>query len=220
MGIELGGTTQPTTQLGGLNFQQPTSSPSVGGGLSLTKGGRLDLTKGNPGLDKIRVGLGWDINHAGGADFDLDVVVFMLGENNKVISSSHVVYFNNLTSPDGAVVHQGDNRTGLGEGDDETILVQLSKVSPEVQRIVFTVSIYEANARRQNFGQVNNAYIRVVNEANGQEICRYDLTEDYSTSISVKVGEVYRHNGEWKFYAKGEGSTADLAGLCIEYGAM
>lgn len=203
MGIQLGG-----------------STPTTGGGISLVKGARIDLTKGNPGLDKILVGLGWDVNTNGGADFDLDVEVFLLNANGKVVSPQHVVFYNNLNSPDGAVKHNGDNRTGIGDGDDETISIQLSQVSPEVQKIIFAVTIYKANERKQNFGQVNNAYIRVMDETTGQQLCRFDLTEDYSTFISVKVGEVYRHNGEWKFGALGEGSTNDLGGLLAEYGAM
>lgn len=231
MGIQLGGTPQSSPQSspqlgGGLNLGRPTGvpvstpAPSTGGGIPLTKGAKLDLTKGNAGLDRILVGLGWDTNQAGGQDFDLDVEVFLLGADGKAVSPAHVVFYNNLTSPDGAVQHKGDNRTGQGEGDDETISIQLSKLAPEVQKIVFTVTIDQALAKQQNFGQVHNAYIRVINEATGQEICRYDLTEDYSTSISVKPGEVYRHNGEFKFGATGYGSSSDLAGLCVEYGVM
>ena len=228
MGIQLGGTAPtPAPQLGGGlqlgRTAQPEATPtpaSTGGGLQLTKGAKLDLTKGNPGLDKILVGLGWDTNNAGGQDFDLDVEVFLLGTNDKVVSPAHVVFYNNLTSPDGAVRHNGDNRTGQGDGDDEAVSISLSALSQDVQKIVFAVTIDQAIARQQNFGQVSNAYIRIVNEATGQELCRFDLSEDYSTSISLKAGEVYRHNGEFKFGATGTGSTNDLAGLCAEYGAM
>lgn len=202
----------------GLQLGGQTSSPSTGGGISLVKGAKLDLTKGNPGLDKILVGLGWDTNQSGGHEFDLDAEVFLLGADNKVLSSNHVVFYNNKISPDGAVKHNGDNLTGVGEGDDETVLIQLSQVSQDIQKILFTVTIHDALARQQNFGQVNNAYIRIVDEATGQELCRYDLTEDYSTAISVKTGEVYRHNGEFKFNAVGTGSTNDLSGLFGEYG--
>lgn len=228
MAIQLGGTSEtPAPQLGGLQLGRTPQAESVtqsplqtGGGLQLTKGAKLDLTKGNPGLDKIVVGLGWDTNNAGGQDYDLDVEVFLLGANGKVVSPAHVVFYNNLTSPDGAVLHNGDNRTGQGEGDDETVTVSLSTLSQDVQKIVFAVTIDQAVARQQNFGQVSNAYIRILNEATGQELCRFDLSEDYSTSISLKAGEVYRHNGEFKFGATGTASTNDLAGLCAEYGAM
>ncbi|WCK57772.1 TerD family protein (plasmid) [Aneurinibacillus sp. Ricciae_BoGa-3] len=186
--------------------------------MSLAKGGKIDLTKGNPGLDNILVGLGWDVSSLG--EFDLDTEVFLLDASKKVVSSKHVVFYNQQISPDGAVKHHGDNRTGVGQGDDETISIKLSKVSPEVERILFTATIHEANTRRQNFGQVMNAYIRVLDEANGQELVRFDLSEDYSTSISLVVGEVYRHNGEWKFGALGNGSTQDLSGLFAQYGVL
>ncbi|PLS19467.1 chemical-damaging agent resistance protein C [Bacillus sp. M6-12] len=227
MGIELGGTQQPATQLGGgiqLGRQPqapaPTPAPAVGGGLSLQKGAKMDLTKGNPGLDNILVALGWDVNASGGQQFDLDVEVFQLGADGQVINKTleNVIFYNNPISKDGAIKHNGDNRTGQGEGDDETISIKLSQLSPEVQKLVFAVSIDQAFARQQNFGQVNNAYIRIVNEATGQELYRYDLTEDYSTSISVEAGEVYRHSGEFKFGATGNGSTSDLAGLCGKFG--
>lgn len=224
-GLNLGGS-QP--QQGGLNLgggldlgrgtapQAPVAQAT--GGLQLAKGQKLDLTKGNPGLDVLRVGLGWDVGN--GTAFDLDTEVFLLGAGDKVVSSSHVIFYNNLVSPDGAVKHNGDNRTGEGVGDDETVDVTLSRISPDVQKMVFVVTIDQALARRQNFGQVSNAYIRVMNQATNQELCRFDLTEDHSASISIKVAEVYRHGGEWKFGAIEQGSTNDLAGLCVEYGAM
>lgn len=233
MGINVGGNTnsggltlgggQP--QSGGLNLGRETAPQPqapiapVSGGLQLSKGQKLDLTKGNPGLDVLKVGLGWDVN-VGGQAFDLDTEVFMLGADSRVVSPSHVVFYNNLVSPDGAVRHNGDNRTGEGQGDDETVEVKLSQISSDVQKLVFVVTIDQALARRQNFGQVSNAYIRIVNQANGQELCRFDLTEDHSASVSIVAGEVYRHNGEWKFGAVEQGSTNDLAGLCVQYGAM
>lgn len=216
MGIEVPGA--PTG--GGIQLGGQTPTPVSGGGISLVKGAKVDLTKGNPGLDEILVGLGWDTNDGGGDSYDLDAEVFLLGANGKVVSDNHVVYYNNLKSPDGAVVHTGDNLTGEGEGDDETISIKLSQLSQDVQKIAFTVTIHNAVSKRQNFGQVNNAYIRIMDKATGQELCRYDLTEDYSTSISVKPGEIYRHNGEFKFNATGTGSTNDLSALCSEYGVQ
>jgi stress response protein SCP2 len=227
-GLTLGGS-QPQQQ-GGLNLggsggldlsrgatpQAPVAQST--GGLQLSKGQKLDITKGNPGLDALRVGLGWDVGS--GTAFDLDTEIFLLGADGRVVSPNHVIFYNNLVSPDGAVKHNGDNRTGEGAGDDETVDVTLSRISPDVQKLVFVVTIDQAMARRQNFGQVSNAYIRIVNQANGQELCRFDLTEDHSASISIVAGEVYRHNSEWKFGAVEQGSTNDLAGLCVQYGAM
>lgn len=212
MGLEGLESTSSSTQLGA------NATPSTG--LNLTKGAKLDLTKGNPSLDRLVVGLGWDVDPQPGETFDLDAEVFLVNENEKTPTQQHLVYYSNKVSPDGAIRHNGDNLTGDGAGDDETINVQLSKVSPEVQKLIFTVTIYEAMAKRQNFGQVNNAYIHISDEATGKEVCRFDLSEDYSTSISLIAGEVYRHNGEWKFNAKGEGSTKDLAGLCQQFGVM
>lgn len=222
-GLNLGGS---APQQGGLDLGRasapvaPATGGAVGGGLQLSKGQKMDLTKGNPGLDNLKVGLGWDVNNMSGQSFDLDTQLFMLNAQKKVVSQAHVVFYNNLVSPDGAVRHNGDNRTGQGEGDDETISIKLSQISPDVERLVFTVTIDQAQAKGQNFGQVANAYIRVVNEASNEQICRFDLSEDYSTSISLVVAEAYRHNGEWKFGALGQGSTLDLAGLCVQYGAM
>lgn len=218
-GLQLGGSPQNQgLQLGGqVPAPQPTAPAT--GGIQLSKGQKLDLTKGNPGLDNLLVGLGWDVNN-GGADVDLDAEVFLLNASGKVPTSGHVVFYNNLISPDGSVRHNGDNRTGAGDGDDETIHIGLSKVGSDVEKIVFAVSIDEALKKRQNFGQVSNAYIRIINESNGQELCRFDLTEDHSASISMIVGEVYRHNGEWKFGAVEQGSNQDLGGLCSQFGAM
>lgn len=188
--------------------------------VSLKKGERVDLTKGNPSLDRIHVGLGWDVNQTVGQDFDLDASVFMLGANEKVIDANHFVFFNNLKSPCGSVLHMGDNLTGAGDGDDEEVKVQLSKVPQNVQKLVFTVSIYDASVRRQNFGQVRNAFIRVVDEMTGKEIIRFDLTEDFSSEQSMIVGEIYRHNGEWKFNATGAGYVEEINGLCSRFGII
>lgn len=201
-----------------MGFDANTPPTSLGGGgtidnggsLSLMKGNRIELTKGNPGLDNLLVGLGWDVNATGGADYDLDAEVFLLdGENNLI----ELVYYNHLKSAEGSIQHHGDNLTGLGDGDDEMISIQLSKVPQNVQRIVFTVTIYDAVNRRQNFGQVNNAYIRVVDNSTNQEVCRYDLSEDYSMSTAVVAGEVYRRGSDWKFGALGVGTSEDLNGL-------
>lgn len=187
--------------------------------VSLQKGQKVDLTKGNPGLKKIMVGLGWDVNqYDNGADFDLDASAFLLADNGKVASDSDFVFYGNLAHSSESVIHQGDNLTGEGEGDDEQILVDLSKVPAAVSRIAFTVTIYEAEERRQNFGQVSNAFIRIVDDVTGSEIIRYDLGEDFSIETAVVVGELYRHNGEWKFNAIGSGFNGGLAALCRQYG--
>jgi Uncharacterized proteins involved in stress response, homologs of TerZ and putative cAMP-binding protein CABP1 len=186
--------------------------------VTLVKGGNVSLSKEAPGLTRILVGLGWDVRTTTGADYDLDASAIMLGENGKVLSDSHFVFFNNLTSPDGTVEHTGDNLTGEGEGDDEVIKVNLEAMAPNVAKIVFPVSIYDADARGQNFGQVQNAYIRIVNEVNGAEIARFDLTEDASTETAMVFGEVYRHGGDWKFRAVGQGYASGLAGIARDYG--
>jgi len=187
--------------------------------VSLSKGGRVSLSKEAPGLKNIKVGLGWDANATDtGAQFDLDASLFMLGVDGKVISDSHFIFYNNATSPDGAVVHQGDNRTGEGEGDDEEIHIDLAKISPEVDKIIFTVTIDEAQARGQNFGQVNNSFIRIVNQENGVEITKYELDEDYSSETAINFGELYRKNGSWNFKAVGAGFNEGLAGFCRTYG--
>jgi tellurium resistance protein TerD len=187
-------------------------------GVSLSKGGNVSLTKEAPGLTAALVGLGWDARTTSGADFDLDASALLVGTSGKVLSDRHFVFFNNLTSPDGSVEHTGDNLTGAGEGDDETIKVNLAGVPAEVDRIVFTVSIYDAEARRQSFGQVRNAYIRVVNQADGQEITRYDLSEDASTETAMIFGEVYRYGAEWKFRAVGQGYASGLRGIALDFG--
>ena len=187
--------------------------------ISLKKGQKVDLTKTNPGLTKICIGLGWDVNkYDGGSAFDLDTAAFLLGENGKVREQGDFVFYSNLSHASGAVVHQGDNLTGEGEGDDEQIIVDLSKVPVDVTRIAFTATIYDAEARKQNFGQVSNAYIRVIDEANNKELIRYDLGEDFSIETAVVIGELYRNGSEWKFNAVGSGFQGGLAALCGNYG--
>ena len=187
--------------------------------INLSKGQKVDLTKGNPGLKNIMVGLGWDVNaFDSGADFDLDAAAFMLGETGKCPTEKEFVFYGNLEHPSEAVKHMGDNLTGEGEGDDEQICVDLSLVPGNITKIAFTVTIYEAEQRRQNFGQVNNAFIRIYNEQTGEELLRYDLGEDFSIETAVVVGELYRHNGEWKFNAIGSGFQGGLAALCAHYG--
>ena len=187
--------------------------------VSLSKGQKVDLTKGNPGLSKIIVGLGWDTNkYDGGADFDLDAAAFLLAANGKVASDSDFVFYGNLKHSSGGVEHMGDNLTGEGDGDDEQIKVNLAAVPASVDKIGFTVTIYEAESRKQNFGQVSNAYIRIVDETSNAELIRYDLGEDFSVETAVVVGELYRNNGEWKFNAIGSGFQGGLTALCQNYG--
>lgn len=186
--------------------------------VSLVKGQKVDLTKGNAGLKKILVGLGWDTNKYDGDDFDLDASAFLLDKNGKVTTDKDFVFFNNLVHPSGAVKHMGDNLTGSGDGDDEQIIVELAKIPENIEKIAFTVTIYEADSRMQNFGMVSNAYIRMSNEETGEEMIRYDLGEDYSTETSMVLGELYRHNGEWKFNAIGAGYAGGLTALCNGYG--
>jgi tellurium resistance protein TerD len=187
-------------------------------GVSLSKGGNVSLTKEAPNLTAVLVGLGWDARTTTGADFDLDASALMTGPEGKVVSDRHFVFFNNLTSPDGSVEHTGDNLTGEGEGDDEQIKVNLTGVPAEVAKIVFPVSIYDAENRQQSFGQVRNAFIRVVNQADGRELARYDLTEDASNETAMVFGELYRHGGEWKFRAIGQGYASGLRGIAQDFG--
>ena len=186
--------------------------------VSLSKGGNVSLSKEAPGLTAVLVGLGWDVRATTGADFDLDASALLLGPDGKVISDQHFVFFNNLTSPDGTVEHTGDNLTGEGEGDDESIKVNLAGLPTQVDRIVFPVSIYDADNRRQSFGQVSNAFIRVVNQADGREITRFDLSEDASTETAMVFGEVYRNGADWKFRAVGQGFAGGLGPLAKSYG--
>jgi len=185
----------------------------------LSKGQKVNLTKDNPGLQKVIVGLGWDLNrYDTGGDFDLDAAVFMLTESGKVSRQEDFVFYGNPKDPSGAVQHMGDNRTGAGEGEDEQIIIDLSKVPDNITKIAITVTIYDAEGRRQNFGQVNNSFIRLYNEQNNQELLRYDLEEDFSIETAAVFGELYKHNGEWKFNAIGSGYQGGLAALCTGYG--
>ena len=187
--------------------------------INLSKGQKVDLTKGNPGLDSILAGLGWDTNrYDGGHDFDLDVSIFMTNEQGKVDTDTNFVFYNNPKDAAGSVVYSGDNRTGEGEGDDETVNITLSKVPADVAKISFTVTIHEAQARGQNFGQVSNAYIRIVDTAKNEELLRYDLGEDYSIETAIVVAELHRHGGEWKFAAIGSGFQGGLEALCRNFG--
>lgn len=187
--------------------------------INLSKGQKVNLTKDNPGLKNIMVGLGWDVNaFDSGADFDLDASAFLCGANGKCPTEKEFIFYSNLEHESGAVKHMGDNRTGEGEGDDEQIEVDLSKVPTSIEKIAFTATIYDAESRCQNFGQVSNAYIRIVDESTNQEIIRYDLGEDFSIETAVVVGELYKNNGEWKFNAIGSGFQGGLAALCAHYG--
>lgn len=187
--------------------------------INLSKGQKVDLTKGNPGLKKIMVGLGWDVNaYDSGAAFDLDAAAFMLGVYGKCPTEKEFVFYGNLTHPSESVMHMGDNLTGEGDGDDEQILIDLSKIPSNVEKIAFTVTIYDADQRRQNFGQVSNAFIRIVDETTNIELIRYDLGEDFSIETAVVVGELYKKDGEWKFNAIGSGFQGGLAALCGHYG--
>ena len=187
--------------------------------VSLKKGQKVDLTKTNPGLKEILVGLGWDVNrYDGGKEFDLDSAAFLLAGNGKVTSDADFVFYNNMKHSSGSVEHLGDNRTGAGEGDDEQMKIDLSKVPANIEKIDFTVTIHEAEERKQSFGQVENAFIRVVNAATNEELIRYDLSEDFSVETAVVVAELYRHNGEWKFNAIGSGFGGGLAALGRNFG--
>lgn len=189
-------------------------------GVNLTKGGNVSLTKqaGSAGLAAVTVGLGWDIRSTTGADFDLDASAIGVNADGKALSDQHFVFYGNLTSPEGAIEHTGDNLTGEGDGDDEKIKVDLHTMPAEIDRVVFPVSIYDADTRSQSFGQVRNAFIRVINQANGDELARYDLTEDASTETAMVFGELYRSGAEWKFRAVGQGYASGLAGIAKDYG--
>lgn len=185
----------------------------------LKKGQKVDLTKDNPGLKKVIIGLGWDTNkYSGGFDFDLDASAFLCGENGRVRNEQDFVFYNNLEHSSGSVIHTGDNRTGEGEGDDEQIIIDFSKVPESIHKIAITVTIYDAVHRGQNFGQVSNAFVRVVNEETGKEVLRYDLSEEFSVETALVVCELYRYKGEWRFSAVGSGFQGGLAALCQNYG--
>lgn len=187
--------------------------------VSLKKGQKVSLTKENPGLKKVVVGLGWDVNAFDtGGDFDLDAAAFLVTDAGKISRTEDFVFYGNLTHPSGAVQHIGDNRTGAGDGDDEQLLVDLTLVPANISKIVFTATIYDAEVRRQNFGQVANAFIRIYNEVNGEELLRYDLGEDFSIETAAVFGELYKHGSEWKFNAIGSGYQGGLAALCEHFG--
>lgn len=186
--------------------------------VSLTKGGNVSLEKVAPGMTKMVVGLGWDTRATDGVDFDLDASVFMLGEDGKVVDEKSFIFYNNLKSTCGSVLHTGDNLTGEGDGDDESIKIDLSLVPAKVTKIAVSVTIHDAGSRSQNFGQVSNAFVRILDEATGTEAVRYDLSEDYSVETAMNFGEIYRHNGEWKFKAIGQGFSGGLKPMAQEFG--
>lgn len=187
--------------------------------ISLVKGQKIDLTKGNPSLKKVIIGLGWDTNrYSGGNDFDLDASVFLVGSNGRTNHDEDFIFYNNLKSRNEAVIHTGDNRTGEGAGDDEQILLEFAKMPVDVDKMAVTVTIHEALERGQNFGQVSNAYVRVINEDTNEEVLRYDLGEDFSIETAIVVCEIYRSGSDWKFSAVGSGFQGGLAALCSNYG--
>ena len=186
--------------------------------ISLQKGGNVNLSKEAPGLSQLTIGLGWDVRNTDGAAFDIDSSAFLLKADGKVRSDQDFIFYNNLKTADGAVVHSGDNRTGEGEGDDESVQVDLAKVPADVDKIAVCVTIHDADARRQNFGQVQKAFVRCVNSANGQEVARYDLSEDSSTETAMVFGELYRNGSDWKFRAVGQGFAGGLGALATSYG--
>lgn len=186
--------------------------------VSLKKGGNVSLSKEAPGLTAIVAGLGWDARATDGTDFDLDASVFILGENGKVRSDSDFIFYNNAKSSDGSVEHTGDNRTGAGDGDDEQVKINLANVPADAKRLVFAVTIHDAEARKQSFGQVQNAFMRVINQSGEAELARYDLSEDFSTETALIFGEVYRNGDEWKFKAVGQGFAGGLAAVAREHG--
>ncbi|BCB04122.1 TerD family protein [Bacillus sp. KH172YL63] len=187
--------------------------------IQLSKGQRIDLTKTNPGLIRAVIGLGWDTNkYQGGHDFDLDASAFLVDENDKCVNDQDFIFYNNLSHPSESVIHTGDNLTGEGDGDDEQLIVDFSKIPSYVHKIGITVTIHDADARRQNFGQVSNAFVRLVDDASDNELLRFDLGEDFSIETAVVVCELYRHGNEWKFSAIGSGFSGGLADLCRNYG--
>lgn len=187
--------------------------------VNLQKGQKVSITKENPGLNNVLVGIGWDVNRFDtGGDFDLDSAAFMLTDTGRVSSQDDFIFFGNLSHPSGSVRHMGDNLTGVGDGDDEQIRIELSKVPANISRIAFTVTIYDADSRHQNFGQVSNAYVRIMDESTGAELLRYDLGEDFSIETAAVFGELYKNGAEWKFNAIGSGYQGGLAALCNNFG--
>ena len=186
--------------------------------LTLTKGNNLSLTKADPGLERALIGLGWDPRTTSGEPFDLDASALLVGADGKVRSQGDFIFYNQLQSADGSVVHQGDNRSGVGDGDDEQVLIDLSLVAADVERVVIVVSIDQADARGQNFGQIRDAYCRVLNQDTDQEVVRYDLSEDAAPETSMIFAEIYRNRAEWKFRAVGQGYATGLHGIATDFG--
>ena len=186
--------------------------------VSLSKGGNVSLSKTAPSMKNVLIGLGWDVRSTDGQDFDLDASAFLLTAAGKVRGDADFIFYNNLRSSDGSVTHTGDNRTGQGDGDDESLIIKLDMIPPEIDKIVFVVTIHDAQTRRQSFGQVSGAFIRLVNDDTNTEIARYDLTEDASTETAMLFGELYRHGAEWKFRAVGQGYAGGLSSVCAQYG--
>lgn len=186
--------------------------------VTLSKGQNVSLSKTDPLLKHILIGLGWDARSSDGQDFDLDASIFMTTDNGKVLSDDYFIFYNQLVSPCGSVQHTGDNLTGDGDGDDESLIVELAKVPANIKSLFITVTIHDADVRKQNFGQVSNAFVRLVNHETGQEVLRFDLSEDYSTETAMVFGEVYRYNNDWKFRAIGQGYSSGLLSLCHQYG--
>lgn len=186
--------------------------------VSLKKGENVSLSKTDPTLKNVLISLGWDARASDGADFDLDASLFMVGENGKVAGDDWFIFYNQLHSPCGSVEHTGDNRTGAGDGDDEAIKVALEKVPANIYSLVIAVTIHDAEARRQNFGMVRDAFVRLVNADSDQEVLSFDLSEDYSTETAMVFGEIYRRGGEWKFRAVGQGYAGGLYSLCMQHG--
>jgi tellurium resistance protein TerD len=186
--------------------------------ITLNKGGNVSLTKTQPSLKNIIIGLGWEARASDGADFDLDASAFLLGESGKVRGDADFIFYNQLKSPCSSIEHTGDNRTGAGDGDDESIKIRLDKVPLDIKRVVVCVTIHDATVRKQSFGQVGGAFMRIVNQDDNVEIVRFDLSEDYSTETAMIFGEVYRHNDEWKFKAVGQGFAGGLEAMCKQFG--
>ena len=188
--------------------------------VTLQKGQNVSLSKTDPSLQRVLIGLGWDARSSDGSDFDLDASLFLVDANQKVPSDSHFIFYNQLVSPCGSVQHTGDNLTGDGDGDDESLLVELGSIPSHIESLVISVTIHDADGRHQSFGQVRNAFVRLVNDETHAEILRFDLSEDYSTETAMVFGEIYRRNGEWKFRAIGQGYTGGLYALCVQYGVQ